>query len=94
MNVTATPPNSHFPEIRNTLSKIVKALHPDDNDLPMIICSWGENLSGAETLDALNIWLHGYLENKKEAASGAEEIQQLDKLEPNPLPADTTDVSG
>ncbi|RXK80777.1 hypothetical protein [Filimonas effusa] len=90
----ATPPNNHFDEIRNTLSKIARALHPEDNDLPTIICSWGDKLSGAETLDALNLWLHGFLDAKKEMAGEAEEIKQLDKLEPNPLPADTSDVSG
>ena len=94
MDTTATPPPSHFNDIKATLVKIVKTLRPDDNDLPMIIESWGEKLNGAETLDALNIWLHGCLEEKKNDADQVEELKELDKLEPDPVPADTTDVSG
>lgn len=94
MDTAPATPTTHFTEIKNTLVKIVKALHPNDNDLPMIISSWGEKLSGPETLDALNLWLHGCLEGKKEQADQVEELKALDKLEPDPIPADTSDVSG
>ncbi len=94
MSVTQTAVSSHFEDIKSTLVKIAKAVLPDDNDLPEIIDSWKDKLSPAETLDALNTWLHAYLEGEKEKVDKDEELQQLEKLEPDILPVDTSNVSG
>jgi len=94
MSVTQTAVSAHFEDIKSTLVKITKAILPEENDLPEIIASWNAQLSASETLDALNIWLHGYLGSEKEKADKTEEIQQLDKLEPDPHPVDTSNVSG
>lgn len=94
MSVTQTAVSSHFDDIKNSLVKITRAILPEEHDLPEIIASWNEKLSSAETLDALNIWLHAYLASEKDKADKTEEIQHLDELEPDPHPVDTSDVSG
>lgn len=93
MSVTQTAVSSHFEDIKSSLVKITRAILPEENDLPEIIASWNEKLSSAETLDALNLWLHTYLAGEKDKADKTEEIQQLDQLEPDPHPVDTSDVS-
>ncbi|GGH78513.1 hypothetical protein HNQ91_003845 [Filimonas zeae] len=93
MSVTQTAVSSHFEDIKSALVKITRAILPEENDLPEIIASWNEKLSSAETLDALNLWLHTYLAGEKDKADKTEEIQQLDQLEPDPHPVDTSDVS-
>lgn len=94
MSVTQTAVAAHFEDIKSTLVKIVRATMQNEEDLPVIIASWNEKLSPAETLDALNTWLRAYLEGEREKADKTEEIQQLEKLEPDPLPVNTSDVSG
>lgn len=94
MSVTQTAVSAHFEDIKSTLVKITRAILPQENDLTEIIASWNEKLSSSETLDALNLWLHGYLEGEKEKADKTEDIQELDKLEPDPHPVDTSNVSG
>lgn len=94
MSITQTAVAAHFEDIKSTLVKIVRAAVPDEEDLPVILASWNEKLSPAETLDALNTWLRAYLEGEKDKADKAEEIQQLETLEPDPLPVNTSDVSG